>query len=99
MTAGMAYEALNHIANTGLDDTRMTTVGGVILRHLDRLPREGDSVLVEGITLSVLAMHEHRISRVRVSTGREAKGQDARQKVEQEVEQEGASGATGEMEP
>lgn len=61
---------LNHIAHTGLEDARMTTVGGVILRHLDRLPREQDSVVVEGITLTVLEMAEHRISRVRVSSGR-----------------------------
>lgn len=61
---------LNHIAHTGLADTRMTTLGGVILRHLDRLPGVGDSVIVEGITLTVLEMHEHRISRVRVNTGK-----------------------------
>jgi CBS domain containing-hemolysin-like protein len=61
---------LNHIANTGLTDTRMTTVGGLVLRHLDRLPRENDSVVVEGITLKVLEMREHRISRVRVGIGK-----------------------------
>ena len=48
----------------------MTTVGGVILRHLDRLPQKGDSVVVEGITLTVLEMAEHRISRVLVLHGR-----------------------------
>jgi putative hemolysin len=61
---------LNHIAHTGLADSRMTTLGGVILRHLDRLPSVGDSVVVEGITLTVLEMREHRISRVRVNTGK-----------------------------
>ncbi len=66
----LKLEELNHIAHTGLADSRMTTVGGLILRHLDRLPQEGDSAVVEGITLTVVAMREHRISRVRVGRGR-----------------------------
>jgi hypothetical protein len=47
----------------------MTTIGGVAFRHLDRLPRVGDQVTVEGITITVLEMDEHRIHRVRASRG------------------------------
>ena len=47
----------------------MTTIGGVAFRHLDHLPRVGDSISVEGIILTVLEMDEHRIARVRVSRG------------------------------
>jgi len=47
----------------------MTTIGGVAFRHLDRLPRVGDQVTVEGITITILEMDEHRIDRVRVSRG------------------------------
>ena len=45
----------------------MTTVGGVVFRHLDRLPVAGDHVIVEGIHFHVLSMHELRINTVRVS--------------------------------
>jgi hypothetical protein len=41
----------------------------VAFRHLDRLPRVGDQVMVEGITITILEMDEHRIARVRVSRG------------------------------
>ena len=45
----------------------MTTIGGVAFRHLDRLPKVGDRVVVEDIALTVLEMDAHRISRVRVA--------------------------------
>jgi CBS domain containing-hemolysin-like protein len=47
----------------------MTTIGGVAFRHLDRLPKEGDRVMVEGFELKVLEMEDQRIARVRVSRG------------------------------
>ena len=43
----------------------MTTISGVLLRHLDRLPAVGDEVVVEGIRLQGLAVEGHRISRLR----------------------------------
>ena len=47
----------------------MTTVGGVAFRHLDRLPKVGDSISIEDISITVLEMDEHRIARARVSRG------------------------------
>jgi hypothetical protein len=47
----------------------MTTVGGVAFRHLDRLPRVGDSISIEDISITVLEMDEHRIARACVSRG------------------------------
>jgi CBS domain containing-hemolysin-like protein len=55
----------NTITNFGLTDKRMTTISGVLLRHLDRLPAVGDEVVVEGVRLQVLAIEGHRISRLR----------------------------------
>jgi CBS domain containing-hemolysin-like protein len=60
---------LNNLVNFNLNDTRMTTVGGLVLRHLDRLPREGDEVTVDGVTIFVLEMDAHRVARVRLSHG------------------------------
>ena len=57
----------NRLTGLGLDDPRMTTIAGVMFRHLDRLPHVGDTVVVDGLTLEVLDMDAHRIARVRVS--------------------------------
>jgi len=65
----MKLNDFNNLTNFGIDDPRMTTIGGVAFRHLDRLPRPGDKVTVEGIMITVLEMDEHRITRVRVSRG------------------------------
>lgn len=58
------------LTNFGITDQRMTTIGGVVLRFLDRLPQEGDEVTVEGVVLTVLEMKIHRISKLRASKGR-----------------------------
>jgi len=65
----MKLTDFNNLTNFGIEDPRMTTIGGVAFRHLDRLPRVGDSVTVEGIVISIMEMDEHRIARVRVSRG------------------------------
>jgi putative hemolysin len=65
----MKLNDFNNLTNFGIGDPRMTTIGGVAFRHLDRLPRVGDQITVEGITITVLEMDVHRIDRVRVSRG------------------------------
>jgi len=65
----MNLTEFNHLTRFGLSDPRMTTVGGVLFRHLDRLPQAGDSVLVDGITMTVLEMDRLRIDRVDVILG------------------------------
>ncbi|MGB5443840.1 MAG: hemolysin family protein, partial [Gammaproteobacteria bacterium] len=65
----MKLTDFNNLSNFGIDDPRMTTIGGVAFRHLDRLPRVGDSISIEDISISVLDMDGHRIARVRVSRG------------------------------
>ncbi len=65
----MKLTDFNNLTNFGIEDPRMTTIGGVAFRHLDRLPRMGDQVTVEGIVIKVLEMDVHRIARVRVARG------------------------------
>ena len=65
----MKLTDFNNLSNFGIEDPRMTTIGGVAFRHLDRLPRVGDSISIEGISIIVLEMDEHRIARVRVNRG------------------------------
>ena len=75
----MKLTDFNNLSNFGIEDPRMTTIGGVAFRHLDRLPRVGDDVYVEGIRITVREMEAHRIARVRVARGRvalEREGED-----------------------
>lgn len=67
----MKLSDLNRMTGFGIHDPRMTTIGGVAFRHLDRLPRVGDVVGIDGITVEVLEMDAHRISRVRLIRGAE----------------------------
>ncbi len=63
----MKLNDFNNLTNFGIEDPRMTTIGGVAFRLLDRLPKVGDQVTVEGITITVMEMDVHRIARVRVA--------------------------------
>lgn len=65
----MKLNDFNDVTNFGITDPRMTTIGGVILRHLDRLPQPEDEVVVEGIVLKVMAMDGHRIAWVLAGKG------------------------------
>jgi hypothetical protein len=65
----MKLTDFNNLTNFGIWDPRMTTIAGIAFRHLDRLPRQGDKVTVEGFEITVLEMDAHRIARVRVAKG------------------------------
>lgn len=65
----MRLTDFDDLTNFGILDPRMTTIGGVAFRHLDRLPRVGDRVTFDDIQIEVLEMNEHRIARVRVAQG------------------------------
>jgi CBS domain containing-hemolysin-like protein len=71
----MKLTDFNNLSNFGIEDPRMTTIGGVAFRHLDRLPQVGDSISIEDICITVLEMDGHRIARVSVSRGN--RGDDA----------------------
>ena len=83
----MKLTDFNNLTNFGIEDPRMTTIGGVAFRHLDRLPREGDDVNVEGVRITVLEMQAHRIARVRVARGREALERDDEESPAVDVEE------------
>lgn len=64
----MKLTDFNTITNFGIDDSRMTTIGGVMLRHLDRLPAVDDEVELDGVHLQVISIDGHRIERLRASS-------------------------------
>ncbi len=66
----MKLTDFNDLTTFGIEDPRMTTIGGVVFRFLDRLPQVGDKVdLMDGITATVLEMEGHRLTEVRVARG------------------------------
>ena len=65
----MKLTDFDDLTNFGIEDPRMTTIGGVVFRYLDRLPKVGDTVAMDGYVATVLAMDGHRLARVRVAKG------------------------------
>lgn len=65
----MKLSDFNRLTNFGVEDPRMTTVGGVMFRQLDRLPMVGDKVHIDGLVMKVLDMSGLRITRVEVAEG------------------------------
>jgi CBS domain containing-hemolysin-like protein len=63
----MKLTDFNDLTNFGVEDPRMTTIGGVVFRYLDRLPEVGDQVVMDGLIATVLDMEGHRLARVRVA--------------------------------
>ncbi|MDH3579461.1 MAG: hemolysin family protein [Hyphomicrobiales bacterium] len=63
----MKLTDFNDLTNFGIEDPRMTTIGGVVFRHLDRLPQASDTVVIDGCAATVLAMKGHRVAHVRVA--------------------------------
>ena len=58
----MKLTDFNDLTNFGIEDPRMTTIGGVVFRYLDRLPKVGDQVAMDGLIATVLEMDGHRIT-------------------------------------
>ncbi len=80
----------NNLTNFGIEDPRMTTIGGVLFRHLDRLPQAGDEVKVEDYWMTVLEVQHQRITRVRVALGDAWREREAPGEAEGEAQTEAA---------
>ncbi len=65
----MTLNDFDDITNFGLDDPRMTTIGGIAFRHFDRVPDVGDQVHVDRVTITVLEVIDQRICKLRVTKG------------------------------
>ncbi len=98
----MKLTDFNNLTNFGIEDPRMTTIGGVAFRHLDHLPHEGDQVNIDGTIVTILDMKEHRIVKVRVARGQAAEGtptaaSEPEEFVENGPAQDEATGMTGNL--
>jgi CBS domain containing-hemolysin-like protein len=55
------------IDDDDFDDDDFDTIGGFVLKHLGRLPIEGDVVEASGLRVNVLKVERHRVARVRIA--------------------------------
>jgi CBS domain containing-hemolysin-like protein len=81
----MKLTDFNDLTNFGIEDPRMTTIGGVVFRYLDRLPEVGDQAAMDGLIATVLEMEGHRLARVRV-----AKGTPGEEQADDDAQEEAA---------
>lgn len=67
--ASLDIEEINTRLHLDLpESTEYSTLGGLVLHLLGRLPREGESLSVAGVELVVVEVAEHAVRRVRVQT-------------------------------
>lgn len=65
----MKLTDFNDLTNFGIEDPRMTTIGGVVFRHMDRLPLVGDTIAFDGLVATVQHMDGHRLAKLRITKG------------------------------
>ncbi|MES9992444.1 MAG: hemolysin family protein [Candidatus Thiodiazotropha sp.] len=84
-----------NLSNFDIEDPVMATIGGVVFRLFDRLPKEGDKIRNEGYEFIVKELKGLRISKVQVrkitatdDEPGEDEDQEGKADLEQEVERE-----------
>ena len=64
--AGASIDIMNQTLGTSIVADGFDTVGGLVYRELGKMPSPGDTVLVEGLRISVQSVVGRRIRRVKV---------------------------------
>jgi len=95
----MKLTDFNILTNFGIEDPRMTTVGGVIFRHLDRLPKLNDVIQVEGVVMRVTEMDAHRITTVHAYRGNIDEIDPITGSINESSDDQNGSSLTAETEP
>jgi len=106
----MKLTDFNILTNFGIEDPRMTTVGGVIFRHLDRLPKLNDVIQVhedfcrpgifyEGVVMRVTEMDAHRITTVHANRGNIDEINPITGSINESSDDQNGSSLTAETEP
>ena len=67
LSGGMSVQEANENLNLDLPDGDYQTVAGFVLKHLGRIPEEGDTLQYNGLRLEVKEMHRFKIERIEVS--------------------------------
>ncbi len=63
--ASMKIDDINNVLETHLDSEDYDSIGGLMIEELDRIPKEGEEILLEnGISLIATKIDQHRIIKV-----------------------------------
>jgi putative hemolysin len=60
-------DKVNELLHTNLASKRYDTVGGWLLEHLGRLPKQGESIIAEGLEITAKKLSGARIEQVRIA--------------------------------
>lgn len=60
-------EEVGEVSGVELPESEASTIGGLVMEVLNRIPETGDAVEIEGLRLTVLEMRGRRVARVRVA--------------------------------
>ncbi|MBI3734965.1 HlyC/CorC family transporter [Candidatus Sumerlaeota bacterium] len=63
----LEIEDLNELLGTHFDDSDCDTFGGIVMKEMGRIPKEGDEIALEGWKMRIEAMEGMRVARVGVS--------------------------------
>jgi CBS domain containing-hemolysin-like protein len=74
--ARLSVDDLNSMLNTEFDDVDYESVGGMVYQALGRIPRSGESTVLDGFRFTVDKVRAQRILLVRVTP---AQGEDREQ--------------------
>ena len=66
VSARLAVDELSDLVDATLPDGDWDTVGGLLFNELGRVPTEGESVVVDGLTLVAERVEGNRIGRIRI---------------------------------
>lgn len=66
----MKLNTFNDLTHFGIKDSKMTTIGGVVLRHFGNLPSPGEQIKIDDINFTVLAVADLHIVRLQAAQGR-----------------------------
>ncbi len=58
------YEDLNHVLDTNLSSDEFDSVGGIIIEKIDRFPKKGENIEIDGINFHIEEVSKNRIDKV-----------------------------------
>jgi len=67
ISGSMRIDELNEELGLELECEEAETVGGLVFSELDRVPVEGDQVILDNLELTVMEMEGHRIEKIRLT--------------------------------
>lgn len=69
MDAKASIDEVNDVLGLKLPEDGFESVGGLIFSELERIPTEGEKIIIDDVTIVVEKMEGNRISKVKIAKG------------------------------